>query len=252
MNEDDSFLARWILLKIAICEDDERFQRILQRRIMDFFQVYFPTFPFQLEVFPDGIALIDSMERGQSFELVFLDWGMPLLDGGETGKAIRHYDPECLIVFVTSHAEYALQSTKLTTFRYILKDRLDLDLAEALNEAVRNRTYRERMLLFRTTEHSEVQLRLKDIQSIEHQSRRIVLHTRDCAFTAVSGWSLKPYKSMLQENGFIECLRGVLVNVREIQEVLSMDLLMRGGKKVPLSRSYRTAVLGAIRARLEG
>ena len=210
------------------------------------------TLSAEIDTYGDGSQLVEQIGLGRRFDLILLDWNMPVLDGEATGQFIRRSDPDCLIVFITAFSEYVFKATKLTTFRYILKDHLEQDLAEALQAAVRSRRSSERVLLIRTQDNTKVQLKIKDILYAEHLAKRNVIHTNQAVYYEYYGSSLKDIEDILRENGFVLPYRGILVNVGEILEMRKTDLRLSNGETVPLSRNHQLDVMDAIRRHLEG
>lgn len=141
------------MLKIAMCDDNEYFLEELERLTRELSHEISSVLQIEIERFSDGSDLVDKIRNGSRYALILLDWDMPILNGEATGRAIRLVDRDCLIIFITSFSEYALSATRLTTFRYIIKDCLQEDLPEALQSAYDKQLFDEKLLTVKTAQN---------------------------------------------------------------------------------------------------
>lgn len=107
------------MIKIAICDDEMTFVDKINTLISEWSaqNQYFSV----IQTFSNGQNLIYDIEDGQHYDLVILDIEMPAINGMEVADAIRRLLPDILVIFVTSHTEYALDAYELSIFRYISK-----------------------------------------------------------------------------------------------------------------------------------
>ena len=121
---------------IAICDDNE----IQLRSAAEAVHEYNLTLPddavhFSVRTFTSARQLWFEMADQKIADLFLLDIDMPEMSGLELAEKIREIGPRTLILFLTSHTEYALQGYKVDAFRFIPKDRLKEELPEALRAA---------------------------------------------------------------------------------------------------------------------
>jgi DNA-binding LytR/AlgR family response regulator len=80
-------------------------------------------------------ALLDiggAMEAGRPLDAVFLDIGMPGLDGVSIARVISRFARPPRVVFVTAHEDYAVDAFTLHAVDYVLKPVARERLAEAV------------------------------------------------------------------------------------------------------------------------
>ncbi|MDQ1012436.1 DNA-binding LytR/AlgR family response regulator [Streptomyces sp. V4I23] len=80
-------------------------------------------------------ALLDiggAMEAGRPLDAVFLDIGMPGLDGVSIARAVSRFARPPRVVFVTAHEDYAVDAFTLHAVDYVLKPVARERLAEAV------------------------------------------------------------------------------------------------------------------------
>lgn len=96
------------MIRVAICDDDasvldktrrflDRYRRERDRSIMH-------------TAFQSSLELLAEIERGIRFDILFLDILMPGQNGMEAAAEIRGSNSEVKIIFLTSSAEFAVQS----------------------------------------------------------------------------------------------------------------------------------------------
>ncbi|MBD2846904.1 response regulator [Paenibacillus sp. IB182496] len=77
----------------------------------------------------EGLAYLDA----NGVDLVFLDIGMPEMNGLEAGEYIQQLDGSIRIVYVTAYSEYALEAFELNALDYLLKPVLPARFAKMLD-----------------------------------------------------------------------------------------------------------------------
>ena len=90
----------------------------------------------------DGRALVEAVTRLRP-DAVVLDIAMPLLNGIEAARQIRHLLPETKIVVITQQTgqTYVRAAFRAGACAYVVKQSAASDLLEALGEASRGRYY---------------------------------------------------------------------------------------------------------------
>ena len=96
-----------------------------------------------------------------------------------------------------------------------------------------------------------VYLKIMDIIFIENRADRNMIYTKRGQYRSPSRTFLKDHEASLLECGFVKPYKGILVNIREIQELQKTELLLTDGKRVPMSRNYQKDVMAALHQQLE-
>lgn len=90
-----------------------------------------------------------------------------------------------------------------------------------------------------------------DIVHVEHRANENMIYTKQGQYSTHSRTFFRDNETTLLECGFVKPYKGILVNVREIQELQKTDLLMSNGKQVPMSRNYQKDVMVALHHQME-
>lgn len=105
-------------MNIAIIEDSGQELSLLERCLQSYLssrQVY-----RVIDTYTSGEAFLENWPS-KSYDLVFLDILMEGISGIEVARKIRETDSECLLIFISSSKEYALQGFEVRAFDYLLK-----------------------------------------------------------------------------------------------------------------------------------
>ena len=106
------------MIHIALCDDDGPFLQRLHQAIAQWFADH--QIPFSCTDFSAANQLLDSLQS-VSFNLFFLDIEMPEMDGMQLAKQIREISPDSIIIFLTSHDEFAPDGYRVQALRYLTK-----------------------------------------------------------------------------------------------------------------------------------
>lgn len=90
----------------------------------------------------DGRALLKAAEKLKP-DVILLDISMPLLNGLEAARHLRKIAPHAKIIFLTMHGDvaYVKEAFRVGASGYLLKRSAPSELATAINEVVKGRTY---------------------------------------------------------------------------------------------------------------
>lgn len=110
---------RSAMIRAAFCDDDIT----VLREAREFLDRYCRerNRGIQHTAFRSPLDLLAEIERGARFDVLFLDVLMPGQNGIEAAAEIRGYDRNVKIIFLTTSAEFAVQSYGVEAFFYQLK-----------------------------------------------------------------------------------------------------------------------------------
>ena len=78
--------------RIAVCDDEQIFIDRIRQILLD----------CEIRGFMDSRQLLQAVEAGERYDVIFLDIAMPGLDGIGLAREIRETDEDVVIVFVPS------------------------------------------------------------------------------------------------------------------------------------------------------
>ena len=116
------------MVKVAICDDNIDVLNKLKKLIEE------KEPKWQVDVFSDGYTLEEQLKKNL-YAIYFLDIELGSMDGYELSKEVRKKDASALIIFVSSHSEYACDAFEVDAFRFLRKPIEEEKVFEAIEKA---------------------------------------------------------------------------------------------------------------------
>lgn len=220
------------MIKFAVCDDE----RDMVEYISDKLREYYPT-ECEIKKYTDGKSLLEDSKR-ESFDAIFLDVGMPIIDGFEIAKQIRSNDSLVKIVFVTRKEELAHLGYIYNAFRFIRKSRLDQELCETAKSLSQSLSAPDENLSFRNWT-GEILINIKTIRYFEADGHALISHANK--EERIYG-TMQELEERLKERGFIRIHKSYLVNLRFFYSLESKSIKLSNGEELPVSRNRMTEV----------
>lgn len=226
--------TRAAMLKAAICDDD----RSVLNEVQGFLDRYCRERNCEITCIPflSPIDLIAEIERGIRFDVLFLDILMPGQNGINTAAEIRGYDRHIKIIFLTSSAEFAVQSYTVDAYFYQLKP-LRWEAFLRVMDSVLERCGQERedSLILRC-DGVLTRLELKRLEFCEVIHRTLLFHLASGKVLESTG-SLDDLSRQLEPYGcFLRIHRSYLVNLDYVQNISYRAVTMTCLTEIPIPR----------------
>lgn len=237
---DFSILNSGEILQVAFCDDEKVCLDLLAgyiRKCVAFDNEN--NSQVIVDKFTSGEQLIEAYNQGKSYDLIYLDIKMGKMSGFDTAKEIRKLDNESMIIFVTSLADYVLNSFEYRPFWFIIKPVSEEKFRHVFNRAVVEITnIRTKKYSFFTKEYGHLCMDIDKIIYLESILRKIIIHaaTEHFAFYA----NLSEEEEKLKKYDFVRIHKGYLVNMAYIQRINNSNVVLKNGIVLPLSeRRYK-------------
>lgn len=226
------------MLRIAICDDEERHLNQMASFLEEYFQCR-PSLHGQVERFQSGSALLHGAEKQGGFDLYILDIIMPELNGIETGRRLRVLGDGGEIIYFTSSNDFAADSYDVRAFFYLLKPIEKEKLFQVLDEAVENLKQRQSSAVVVTTAEGTRRIFLERIRYVERVDRCMRYF---CTDGTVDSKSIRvSFREMaaplLADRRFYLCGVSFVLNFQHITGVTGQTALLDDGKSVMLPRT---------------
>lgn len=198
--------------------------------------------------FDRGGAFLEAA-RAERFALAFLDIYMEGSDGVETARALRAFDPDCLLVFSTSSADHALEGYRVQAVQYLVKPYDAAELDRLFIQLDRILPAQEKYVELRSG-RQDVRLRLGDILWAEHYQHQVRVHTAGGEVLSTR-LTFGEFAALLAPDPrFFVCGRGLLVNLDHAADFDGRDFRLEDGIRLPVSRDLSSAARSAFGDRL--
>ena len=107
------------MLEIAICDDETLVTAQIEKMLEEVTEE--SVTKIEVDVFYDGSSLVEHIERGKRYDIIYLDIEMTKQNGIDAARNIRKMDKKGLIIYVTSHESFAKEVFEVSAFRFITK-----------------------------------------------------------------------------------------------------------------------------------
>lgn len=215
------------MLHIAILDDEKEEAQSLKEVLLPYVSHRQETCYFEL--FYNGTSLLESTTK---FDILFLDIEVGEENGIEIAKVLRKRLPDCFIIVVTSYAKYSLQGYKIQAARYLLKPIVPSLLYSELDEVLQQ--YKQEKIQVHNQRDDEEWICLHDISYLEAYGRKTRFHVGKDHYYHSSG--VQTWGKQLEGAWFIQCYKGIYVNVAKIKQFGKDVLYMMDGFSIPLAR----------------
>lgn len=220
------------MIRIALCDDDPHFLQHLHQTVDQWFderQILSTCTDYS-----SGKVLLDFINT-TGFDIFFLDIEMPEVGGMELAKQIREAQPDAVIIFLTSHNEFAPDGYRVQALRYLSKLAWKNDLNEALHATMAQLEKQETGCLVVSRYGCIQRIPHREIIYIRHVSRYCQIVTRD-GKTVQDERGIKKLFETIGDGRFIFIDRGAFINLDCIQKIENGEAVMTNGDSLPISR----------------
>lgn len=171
--------------------------------------------------------------------LLIWKWGG--LNGIETANAIRAIDERVIIVFVTSHEEYAIDCFQCSPLRFLKKPLQPEKVDEALG-AIEQHLSKTRRIVHFTFDKAQYRLYEDDIIYLESCDHKVYIFTVDETYCVNT--KLSELEDTLSADAFARAHKAFLVNLRYVKKIKGNEIYLRQCEQsIPLGRTYKSAFM---------
>lgn len=215
--------------KIVICDDSKLDLQLLKVVIQTYFEnneEEFKIFEYEL-----GDNLLDDIE----VELLFLDI---IMNGMKIARKLRDIQFKAPIIFLTAHADYAVESYEVYAAGYLLKP-YDTNKLTLLLDEVLQRSVQKRIAVKVKKQHRY--LEINDIMYVESDKHVLNIHLKDSRVIQTTE-KLSELEKTINSKRFIRCHQSYLVNMEYIKDAKT-DFILSNDIRIPIRVRGRKEII---------
>lgn len=224
------------MIKSIIVDDDELSAMTLKRLIMRVSTISCDG------VFTSSKFALEYINKND-LDLIFLDVEMPDLSGPELLMALKKSIP--LVIIISSHKKYALDSYKLDALYFLSKP---IDKSEFNKAILRAKEAHERQsniledhnCFFLKKNQKLIKINKQDILYVEALRDYVILHTN--SVNHIVHTSMKSIEHRLSKKEFMRVHRSYIVKIDCIEDIEDYVISI-GEKLIPIGKSYKKSTL---------
>lgn len=231
------------MIKIAFCDDDLSVLNEL-RTLLDGYRVE-RNLEIAYTAFNSPLELLAEIERGTRYDILFLDVLMPGETGIDTAAEIRNYDTNVKIIFLTSSAEFAVQSYTVGAYFYQLKPIWKDSFFRLMDSAVSacEKEHTDSLILRCKSGITRVELKHLEYCEVIHRTLFIHLSTGKVLESVGSLDDLS--QQLAQYDCFLRPHRSFLINLDYVQNLSYRAITMSCLTEIPIPRGKYNEIKNA-------
>ena len=222
------------MTKVAFCDDELSMLNKLQI-LLDEYRVK-QNREIDYAAFRSPLELLAVIERGIRFDVLLLDVLMPGENGMDTAAEIRLYDSNVKIIFLTSSAEFAVQSYAVNAFFYQLKPVHEESFFRVMNIALDECEKERTSSLILRCKSGITRVELKTLEYCEVIHRTLFFHLTGGKVLESIGSLDELYGRLKPYGNFLRPHRSYLINLEYVQSLSTRVITMSCLTEIPIPR----------------
>ena len=222
------------MIRVALCDDDisilNGIQRFIDRYCRERKQEIVHT------AFCSPLELLTEIERDVRFDLLFLDILMPGQNGIETAAEIRGYDNNIKIIFLTSSAEFAVQSYTVEAYFYLLKPLRWEGFSQVMDSALEKCAHEQESSLILRCKGQFTRVELGQLEFCEVIHRTLLFHLTSGKVLESTGSLDELGRKLSPYDCFLRVHRSYIVNLDYVQNISYRAVTMTCLTEIPIPR----------------
>ena len=217
------------MLNIGICDDDVNILNDVSFFVKNFFIE--KSFSYAIQTFKNGLDILDS---NLYFDLIFLDFEMPEMNGFFLAQQIRKLDKDVKIVYITNHSEYKDLAFSVHAFGYLVKPMNQEKISDVLDDLIQYNEKKDMLEITFNFKSGIKNFSLNDIIYFEYLNRSLYIHTVKKNYL-LKGEKISSIAAQMNDYDFIVPHKSFVVNMKCIQFVKGYDIHMINGDIIPVN-----------------
>jgi DNA-binding LytR/AlgR family response regulator len=229
-------------MNILICDDIQDEAQKLENTIKQ------TGFKVDIRYFKNGSGILEyiknaanapSSSSGAKIDVCFLDIIMPEMNGIELAVNMRAAGFCGKIVFLTTSRDYGVESYQVKAYSYLLKPVTAEDVAKLLNEIKNSESNKDTAGIKIETRNMTRFIYFHEISFIEVINKNVYFRLLDKSEIVIFASLSDILQQLMADGRFAQSHRSYVVNLDAITQIRGKEIILRCGRKAPISRSYK-------------
>jgi len=232
------------MLKVAICDDETSIGSELERVLLDIFGKL--RIRHEIDVFFAGDRLCRKMEKGEHYDIIFLDiqFANSEISGVDVGRLIRdtYQNNRTSIVYISWEKNYAMQLFETRPLHFLLKPLAYEEVEKTVKTHLKITEFSSGEFTYKKS-HDIFKVWIKDIVYLANCERKVIIHLACGREEAFYGSLKEVYNKQLKEYDFLFIHASFVVNYDYISTIKYSQVFVANNKiSLPISPNRRAEI----------
>ena len=220
------------MTQIAFCDDDQA--------VLDQLSALLDAYCAQrcadvrCTTYHSPLDLLAEIESGTRYDILFLDVIMPAEDGMTAAKEIRQYDSAVKIIFLTSSAEFAVESYMVGAYFYQLKPIWEDSFFRLIDSVLDECRRADQRSLILRCKSGITRIKLDRLLYCEVLGRTLAFHLSDGSVQESIGSMDELARQLAVYPCFLRPHRSFLVNMEFIRNISAKAITLSDRTQIPI------------------
>lgn len=219
-------------MQIAYCDDDKEMLEEIDRLLVEYRALQ--SRALMCEAFSSPLELLAEVEKGMRPDILILDVIMPGENGINVAREIRQHDNNVKIIFLTSSAEFAVDSYKVDAYFYQLKPICAEDFFQLLDEVISECEKLPQESLVLRCKNGITKINLDRLVYCEVIGHTLIFHLENGKVLESIGALDELYAKLSQYDNFMRPHRSFLINMDYVQNISYKVVIMDDLTEIPI------------------
>lgn len=224
-------------MQIALFERQHQYAEYVTRLLRAIESISQATVVYYAE--PDYI-ISDVSHRLESFEIAILCQQPDTHDEIYIGKAIMQFNAFCQIIFISKTGLLNPEYYEIPHLYTLGVNQVPQYMNMVIRRAIGNLEKEDRDQFLVVTNFEKRFVPCRDVLYLEHVLRKTSIATGHNAMETYQ--SPQELLQFDQRGRFVQCHRGFFVNTQKIVGLRSSELLLAGGRTIPIGRTFQKEI----------
>lgn len=223
------------MLNIIICDDEKTLRRDLKQILET--ELGLMGISYRIREYSSGEEVLSEYRQIHGQKILYLDIKLDNVNGIETARQIRQWDPSAVIIFVTVYPEFVFQGYEVRALDYILKPYEREKITASFHNALSMLDMTKESSFFLENRRGSLRISFDRILYFFSERHRVNIVTSE---------GVRSFYGKLGElenslpSCFIRIHNRYIINMKYLDSMESSHAVV-GGETLPVSRSYKQA-----------
>lgn len=187
-------------------------------------------------VFQSPLDLLAEIERGIRYDILLLDVLMPGETGLDAAAEIRKYDSNVKIIFLTSSAEYAVESYRVEAYYYQLKPICKERFSDLMDSVLSTCEEEQTNSILLQCRSGSIRVALKRLEYCEVLHHTLYIHLTSGDVLESVGSLDELCRQLAAYGNFCRPHRSYMINLDYVRQLSYRGITMSGMAVIPIPR----------------